>query len=145
MYSKTCEKPPISKRQKFGFGGQLSLNAGQKYCRTLCGEHSTILPTFIKLLFVIKIFVLSIFEWPFCTGFTVYVLSFNLLKPNGIFLSYKFDQSIFVLRVVKWYFHFHSNFNRTFCKQTVETLIRRRICGVWSGSALFAYVPQKRC
>ena len=46
-------------------------NAGQKYCRMLQGEHSAILSTFIKLLFVIKIFVLSIFEWPFYTGFTV--------------------------------------------------------------------------
>ena len=36
------------------------------------GEHSAILLTFIKLPFVIKIFVLSIFEWPFYTGFTVY-------------------------------------------------------------------------
>ena len=34
-------------------------------------EHSAILPTFIKLPFVIKIFVLSIFEWPLKTGFTV--------------------------------------------------------------------------
>ena len=33
--------------------------------------HSAILSTFIKLSFVIKIFVLSIFEWPFYTGFTV--------------------------------------------------------------------------
>ena len=48
------------------------LNAGQKYCRMLQGEHSAILLTFIKLPFVIKIFVLSIFEWPFYTGFTVY-------------------------------------------------------------------------
>ena len=37
----------------------------------LQGEHSTILSTFIKLPFVIKILVLSIFEWPFYTGFTV--------------------------------------------------------------------------
>ena len=29
------------------------------------------LSTLIKLLFVIKIFILSIFEWPFYTGFTV--------------------------------------------------------------------------
>ena len=28
-------------------------------------EHSAILSTFIKLPFVIKIFILSIFEWPF--------------------------------------------------------------------------------
>ena len=34
-------------------------------------DHSAILVTFIKLSFVIKIFVLSIFEWPFNTGFTV--------------------------------------------------------------------------
>ena len=40
----------------------------------LQGEHSAILSTFIKLLFVIKIFVLSIFEWPFYTGFTVFYL-----------------------------------------------------------------------
>ena len=39
----------------------------------LQGEHSAILSTFIKLPFVIKIFVLSIFEWPLYTGFTVEV------------------------------------------------------------------------
>ena len=38
----------------------------------IIGEHSAILLTFIKLLFVIKIFVLSIFDWPFYAGFTVY-------------------------------------------------------------------------
>ena len=53
---------------KIGFQGQLLLNAGKKYCRMLQGEHSAILSTFIKLPFVIKIFVLSIFEWPFYTG-----------------------------------------------------------------------------
>ena len=37
----------------------------------LQGEHSAILSTLIKLPFVIKIFVLSVFEWPFNTGFTV--------------------------------------------------------------------------
>ena len=38
------------------------------------GEHSAILLTFIKLSFVIMIFVLSIFEWPFYTGFTVFLI-----------------------------------------------------------------------
>ena len=48
------------------------------------GEHSTILPTFIKLPFVIKIIVLSIFEWPFYTGFTVYVQErCKMLKIEG--------------------------------------------------------------
>ena len=36
-----------------------------------CVEHSAILSTFIELPFVIKIFVLSVFEWPFYTGFTL--------------------------------------------------------------------------
>ena len=69
---KTCVKPPLSKRPKIGFQDQLSLNAGQKYCRKLQRENSAILSTSIKLPFVIKSFVLSIFEWPFYTGFTVY-------------------------------------------------------------------------
>ena len=59
-----------SKRRKLVFQDQISLNAGQKYCRMLQGEHSAILLTFIKLPFVIKIFVLAIFERPFYTEFT---------------------------------------------------------------------------
>ena len=78
-------KTTTLKRPKIGFQDQLSLNAGQKYCRMLqweharrgafcntfdnagqkyCriiqGEHSAILSTFIKLQFVFNIFVLSI-------------------------------------------------------------------------------------
>ena len=34
-------------------------------------EHSAILSTFVQLPFAIKIFVVSIFEWPLKTGFTV--------------------------------------------------------------------------
>ena len=70
-YSKTRIKQPLSKRQKIGFQDQFSLNAGQKYCRMLQGEHSAILSTFMKLPFFINIFVLSNFDWPFNTGFTV--------------------------------------------------------------------------
>ena len=55
---------------KVGFQDQLLLNAGQSIAE--CSEHSAILLTFFKLPFVIKIFVLSIFEWPFYTGFTVH-------------------------------------------------------------------------
>ena len=65
VYSKTCVKRPLSKRLKIGFHDQSLLNAGQKYCRMLQGEHSAILLTFIRLPFVIKIFVLSFFECPF--------------------------------------------------------------------------------
>ena len=73
IYSKTCLKRPLKKEdQKLGFKTDYHLNnAGQKYCRMLQGEHSAILLTFIKLPFVIKIFVLPIFDWPLKTGFTV--------------------------------------------------------------------------
>ena len=66
-------KTATLKKTEIGFQNQLWLNAGQKYCRMLPGEYSAILLTFIKLPFVIKIVVLSIFEWLFYTGFTVHV------------------------------------------------------------------------
>ena len=65
-------KTATFKETKIGFKDQLSLNAGQKYCRMLQGVHSAILLTFIKLPFVIKIFVLLIFEWPLKTDFTIW-------------------------------------------------------------------------
>ena len=71
IYSITCLKQPLKKKAKIVFQDQLSLNAGQKFCRMLPLEHSAILSTFIKLPFAIKIFVLSIFEWLLKTGFTV--------------------------------------------------------------------------
>ena len=48
----------------------------------LQGEHSAILSTFMKLPFIFKIFVLSIFEWPFYTGFTVLSVSFQVLQSS---------------------------------------------------------------
>ena len=50
----------------------------------LQGEHSAIVSTFIKLPFVIKIFVLYIFEWPFYTGFTVLFLEIVMNKLTWI-------------------------------------------------------------
>ena len=61
IYSKIYTVKPVlsgySKKTKIGFQDQLSLNAGQKYCR----EPSAILSTFIKLPFVLKTFVSSVF------------------------------------------------------------------------------------
>ena len=57
-----------------GFQDQLSLNAGQKYCRMLQGEHSSILSPSIKLPIVIKIFLLSIFEWQFYINLTAHCM-----------------------------------------------------------------------
>ena len=61
----------LNRRPKIGIHDPLSLNAGQKYCRMLHGEHPAILSTFVKLPLAIKIFVLSLFEWSLKTGFTV--------------------------------------------------------------------------
>ena len=69
-------------RDKIGFQDQLTLNAGQKYCRMLIREHFAILLPFIKLPVVIKTIVLSTFEWPFYTDLTVHLFNerrtFNL-------------------------------------------------------------------
>ena len=83
MYSKTRVKRSLSKRPKSGFQDQLSLDVGLQFCRMRQGEHSAILSTFIKLPFAIKIFVLSIFEWPFYTGFTVGPTRY-FLQPSGL-------------------------------------------------------------
>ena len=86
LYSKTCVKWPLSKRPKIGFQYQLSLNAGQKYCRMF--QHSAILLTFIRLTFVIKIFVLSNFERLFYKGLTVFVhFSFKLFFQSLCFTT----------------------------------------------------------
>ena len=50
----------------------------------LQGEHSAILSTFIKLPFVIKIFVLSILSGRFYTGFTVYFIIYRDLRTQTI-------------------------------------------------------------
>ena len=69
MYSKTCVKRPLSKRQRIGFQDLFSLNAGQKYYRMLQWEHSAILLTCIK-----RYHFCVLFEWPFKIGSTVHNL-----------------------------------------------------------------------
>ena len=98
IYSKTCLKRPLKKKTKISFQDQFSLNAGQKYCRMLPRmllEHSAILSTFIKLPFVNKIFVLSIFEGPLKTGFTVilYWTKVETLHLNCLPFIYKIKQA----------------------------------------------------
>ena len=90
MYStvKPAKNGHFQKDQKLVFKTNYRFNnAGQKYCRMLQGEHSVILSTFIKLPFVIKIFVLSIFEWPLETGFTVQSIKKIILIFRKLFNS----------------------------------------------------------
>ena len=58
LNSKACLKPPLKRRPKLTDYRLMQVK---------------ILSTFIKLPFVIKIFVLFVFEWPLKTGFTVHV------------------------------------------------------------------------
>ena len=67
--------------------------------------------------------------------------SVNPFNPNGLAYPISRTSPFPFLGFLGGIFHFYSNFNSKFCKQTVETLIRCRR----SGSALFAYVPQKGC
>ena len=71
LYRKTCVKVPLSKRPQIGFQDQVSFNAGRSIAECSEGSILQILSTFLMLPFVIKIFILSIFEWPFYKGFTV--------------------------------------------------------------------------
>ena len=48
----------------------------------LQGEHSAILSKFIMLPFVFKIYVLSMFEWPLKTGFTVTMEKNYFIPPT---------------------------------------------------------------
>ena len=62
--------------------------------KSIEGEHSVILSTFIKLPFVIKTFVLSIFEWPFYTGFTVVTFEiYTFVQPSNPVFTVTFRDS----------------------------------------------------
>ena len=91
--TKTCLKRPFKMKTKTDFQDPLSLNAGQKYCRMLQGEHSAKLSTFIKLPIVIKIFVLSIFEWPLKTGFTVQHFSY-FHKNLDLLMRFRYESQM---------------------------------------------------
>ena len=60
-----------------------NINIFKKEKIMIQGEHSAILLTFIKLPFAIKIFVLSIFELPLKTGFTVFIHRLRIPMTSG--------------------------------------------------------------
>ena len=93
---KNLYKRATLKKTKNGFQNWLSLNAGQKNCWMLQGEHSAILSTFIKLPVVIKIFILSIFEWRFYTGFTV-TLCIKMDKTLVFYILYHYVMTSIIM------------------------------------------------
>ena len=74
-YRKTCVKRPLLNRPKMVFNTVYRLMQVKNIAECSKGKHSAILSSFIKLPVVIKIFVLSFFEWPFYTGFSIHQLS----------------------------------------------------------------------
>ena len=72
QYSKACVKQSLSKRPKIGFKTNYRLMQVKSIAEC---EHSAILSTFIKLLFVKKILVLSILSDRF-TQALLYVINF---------------------------------------------------------------------
>ena len=106
-YSKSCLKQPLSKRPKIGFQDQLSLNAGQKYCRMLPLDHSSVPLTTMKIQFVIQI-VLSIFQWPLYIGLTIWDILFPInelkyLPLYFIWLRYIISSSIHLSNSNFWF------------------------------------------
>ena len=98
-YSKTFEKCPLSKWAKIGFQYKSSLNAGQKYCRMLQGEHSAILLTFIKLPFVIKIY---------CIWRMLKMMQFDMFYCHPKILEYQtsklFDKiDLYLCNLLPWH------------------------------------------
>ena len=70
-YSKTCLKRPLKKNIKNWFSIRIISKYRSKVLQNALRGAFCKLLTFIKLPFVVKIFVLSIFERPLKTGFTV--------------------------------------------------------------------------
>ena len=79
----------IQQSLKIWFQCRLSFNADQEYCRMLQREHSAILSTFIKLPFVIKIFVLSILHRFYCNKIKLTVIAKYF---NNIIIFYVFTR-----------------------------------------------------
>ena len=79
-YRKTCVKRPLSRRPQIGFQDQLMLNAGQSIAE--CSEGSILQYFRPSLSYHLSLrYFFFIFEWPFYTGITVFILtcaSFNI-------------------------------------------------------------------
>ena len=86
MYSKTYLERPLKRRPKIGFQDQLLLMQVKSIAE--CSKGSILqyfLPS-LKLPFIFKTFVLSFFEWPLKTGFTVLLKLWNDFCFGGFIL-----------------------------------------------------------
>ena len=108
LYSKTCLRRPLKIRPKIGFQDRLLLKCRSKVLQNAPREHSAILSALIKLPFVFKSFVLSIFEWLLRTGFEwavkalVRLWKADLSKPSlfAYFISWSIDWGCWLCLVI---------------------------------------------
>ena len=81
-YSKTCLKWPLKRKPIYiGFKTDnrlMQVKSTAESVRMLPLEHSAVLLTCFKLPHGFQTFVLSIFEWPLKTGFTVFYVVLRL-------------------------------------------------------------------
>ena len=64
-------------------------------------EHSAILSTFISYENVINNFVLSIFDWPFYTGFTVVPLTVLLYSISTLSIRDMKQHNMYIMKIQK--------------------------------------------
>ena len=97
----------------------------------LQGEHSAILSTFIKLPFVIKLFVLSIFEWLLKTGLL------HIKVVNKVLLLYR-DGVIKLWAPVDTTDSKGREEAPMTCVFTMKAHQKAVTCGCWSGTTVIA-------
>ena len=89
-------------RPQKGFEDQYLLNVGLKELQDAPAEHSIVLLNCIELPHGLKTFVLSIFEWPLKTGFTVQCLTLCMLGSFHAFVVFSksfFSKKCFIVKV----------------------------------------------
>ena len=110
--------------------------------------------------FLVSLYLMAFYHLPYSSIF--FMLKFYLVLSPFVFLSYWRNLAILthlslmdlptiinwtnqfqILGVLGAIFHFYSNFDRIFCKQTVETLIRRSILRRLIWVCFVCLCPQK--
>ena len=117
MYSKTCVKRPLLKRQKMVFKTDYRLMQVKGIAEMLQGERSAILSTFIKLPFIIKTLDLSILSGSLIQ---VFIKTLDLPTMNGRF------RQVFI-RTLDLYI-LSGHLRQVFIKTLVLSILRGRLC-----------------
>ena len=135
MYGKTCVNLPLSKRPKNCFQGQLSFNAGQKYCNVLQGELHWLLYTIYHLslmfcLFLSGCFTVGVIWFVYMDVFILYSWDYFIKKKNVWKKHYVSQQmSIFcTTQMIKEFFLYHYMTYECVTKNLNFLFLNQNIC-----------------